>query len=97
MKVRSAAPATMRRSACASGSGLFNTLRQLGGVLGVAATAAVFVRTGGYASAREFSNGFAAALVTTALLSLVGAVVGLRLRGRVVVQPAAVNVEGAKA
>jgi EmrB/QacA subfamily drug resistance transporter len=78
-------------------AGLFNTLRQLGGVLGVAATVAVFVRTGGYASAHEFSNGFAAALVTTALLSLAGAAVGLRLRGRAVAPPASVKVEGAKA
>lgn len=80
-------------------SGLFNTLRQLGGVLGVAATVAVFVRTGGYANAHEFSNGFAAALVTAALLSLAGAAMGLRLRGKPAqAAPAASNnVEGAKA
>jgi EmrB/QacA subfamily drug resistance transporter len=78
-------------------SGLFNTLRQLGGVLGVAVTVAVFVRVGGYASPREFSTGFAAALITTALLSLAGAAMGLRLRGRAAPQPATTNVEGAKA
>jgi MFS family permease len=78
-------------------SGLFNTLRQLGGVLGVAITVAVFVRVGGYASPREFSTGFAAALITTALLSLAGAAMGLRLRGRAAPQPATTNVEGAKA
>jgi hypothetical protein len=78
-------------------SGLFNTLRQLGGVLGVAITVAVFVRAGGYASAREFGGGFSAALITCALLSLAGAAMGLRLRGRVAPQPVATDIKGAKA
>jgi len=78
-------------------SGLFNTLRQLGGVLGVAVTVAVFVRVGGYASAHEFSNGFAAALLTSALLSLAAAATGLRLRGRTALAAPPDNVEGAKA
>jgi EmrB/QacA subfamily drug resistance transporter len=79
-------------------AGLFNTLRQLGGVLGVALTVAVFMRVGGYANARTFSDGFAAALVTCAVLSLAGAAMGLRLRGRgVQAAPASANVEGAKA
>ena len=79
-------------------SGLFNTLRQLGGVLGVAVTVAVFVRAGGYGSAHDFSKGFAAALMTTALLSLAGAAIGLRLRGKQAQPaPAAHNVEGVKA
>jgi EmrB/QacA subfamily drug resistance transporter len=70
-------PADMGKAA-----GLFNTLRQLGGVIGVALTVAVFVRAGGYGSAHEFSAGFAASLATSALLSLGGAAMGLRLRGR---------------
>ena len=78
-------------------AGLFNTLRQLGGVLGVATTVAIFVRVGGYASAHDFRNGFAAALLTSALLSLAGAAVGLRLRGRTASAASANNVEGAKA
>jgi EmrB/QacA subfamily drug resistance transporter len=78
-------------------SGLFNTLRQLGGVLGVAVTVAVFVRAGGYASAREFGNGFSAALITCAVLSLAGAAMGLRLRGRARPQPATTEIKGAKA
>jgi MFS family permease len=78
-------------------SGLFNTLRQLGGVLGVAVTVAVFVRVGGYASAREFGNGFSAALITCAVLSLAGAAMGLRLRGRARPQPATTEIKGAKA
>jgi len=76
-------------------SGLFNALRQLGGLLGVALTATVFVRVGGYASAQAFSNGFAAALWTSALLSLAGAAVGMRLRGRQAHSAPGPNVEGA--
>ena len=78
-------------------AGLFNTLRQLGGVLGVSVTVAVFVRGGGYASAHEFSNGFAAALLMSALLSLAGAAMGLRLRGRIAPAVPANHIEGAKA
>lgn len=63
-------------------AGLFNTLRQLGGVFGVALVVAVFTRAGGYASPQEFGAGFAVALWVTAALSLAGAVVGLRLKPR---------------
>jgi EmrB/QacA subfamily drug resistance transporter len=62
-------------------SGLFNTLRQLGGVFGVALAVAVFMRVGGYAGPREFGTGFAAALQLCAVFSLAGAALGLRLRG----------------
>jgi len=63
-------------------AGLFNTLRQLGGVFGVALVVAVFTRVGGYASPQEFGAGFSVALLVTAGLSLAGAVVGLRLSGK---------------
>ncbi len=63
-------------------SGLFNALRQLGGVFGVALAVAVFTRMGGYASAQQFSAGFSAALQVCASLSLAGAALGLRLRGK---------------
>jgi MFS family permease len=72
-------------------AGLFNTLRQLGGVFGVALVVAVFTRVGGYAGAQTFGAGFAAALLVTAGLSLAGAVVGLRLKGRGPVQPTAMQ------
>jgi EmrB/QacA subfamily drug resistance transporter len=58
-------------------SGIFNTLRQLGAVLGVAILAPVFTVAGGYASARDFTNGFAPAIGVSAALSLVGAIAGL--------------------
>jgi len=62
-------------------AGLFNTLRQLGGVFGVALVVAVFTRVGGYGNAQQFSTGFAAVLLVSAALSLAGALVGFGLRG----------------
>jgi EmrB/QacA subfamily drug resistance transporter len=61
-------------------SGAFSTLRQLGGAFGVAAVVAVFSARGSYAAANEFIDGVSAALGACALLSLVGAAVGLVLR-----------------
>jgi EmrB/QacA subfamily drug resistance transporter len=96
--VQSAVLAEVEPADIGKAAGLFNTLRQLGGVLGVALTVAVFVRVGGYGSAREFSTGFAAALVVSAVVSLVGAAVGLRLRGkRVQSTPSQGDVQGVKA
>jgi len=83
-------PADMGKAA-----GLFNTLRQLGGVFGVALVVAVFSDVGGYASPQQFSSGFSATLQVCAALSLAGAVLALRLRGRASVGTL-VNVKGAK-
>jgi EmrB/QacA subfamily drug resistance transporter len=58
-------------------SGVYSTMRQLGGVFGVAVVVAAFTSTGGYASAQAFSSGFTAATVGCAGLSLVGALSGL--------------------
>ncbi|MEP6823877.1 MAG: MFS transporter [Ramlibacter sp.] len=63
-------------------AGLFNTLRQLGGVFGVALVVAVFTRVGSYAGPQEFGAGFTAVLMVTAALSLAGAAVGWRLKPR---------------
>jgi EmrB/QacA subfamily drug resistance transporter len=57
-------------------SGAFTTMRWLGGVVGVAAAAAVFAATGGYGSPQEFSDGFAGATLVSAGLALLGAVAG---------------------
>jgi EmrB/QacA subfamily drug resistance transporter len=70
-------------------SGTFSMLRQLGGAFGVAILAAVFAGLGGFRSAQVFSNGFAAALLAAAALSLIGAITGMALpsrQARVVVQ-----------
>ena len=69
-------------------SGTFNTVRQLGGVFGIAVLVAVFFTgSGGYASPELFSDGFTAAIGASAALSLLGAVAGLGLP-RVAVQAA---------
>ncbi|MGH6655458.1 MAG: MFS transporter [Actinocrinis sp.] len=62
-------------------SGVFNTLRQLGGVLGVAILGLVFSSTGGYRSAGAFSVGFADALRVAAAFSLLGALASLLVPG----------------
>jgi MFS family permease len=54
-------------------SGVFNTLRQFGGVLGVAILAPVFTAAGSYATPHTFTDGFAAAIGVCAGLSLAGA------------------------
>jgi EmrB/QacA subfamily drug resistance transporter len=66
----------------ATASGVNGTGRQLGGVLGIALTVAVFGARGGFASPADFVAGFRAALLTAAGLSLLGAVAGLALPAR---------------
>ena len=63
-------------------SGIFNMLRYFGGVFGVAILVAVFAATGSFASADAFTAGFTPAIATAAILSLIGALAGLRLPGR---------------
>ena len=63
-------------------SGVNNTLRELGGVFGIAALVAVFSAAGGYATAQEFTDGFGPAIGFTAGLSLLGAAVGLLIPKR---------------
>ncbi len=76
--VSSVAPASIGKA-----SGTFNTLRQLGGVFGIAVLVAVFTGAGGYGSPRLFSDGFTAAIAVGAGLSLLGAAAGFGLPGRV--------------
>jgi hypothetical protein len=63
-------------------SGTYTTTRQLGGAFGVAILGAVFAATGGYASARAFSDGFAPAIGVSAVLALMGVVAGIALPRR---------------
>jgi EmrB/QacA subfamily drug resistance transporter len=69
-------------------SGINSTMRELGGVFGIALLVAVFSAAGGYASPAAFVDGFAPALGVTAGLSFVGALVGLGLPGAVHLSPA---------
>ena len=66
----------------ATAAGVNSTMRELGGVLGIAVTVAVFGAAGGFAVPDEFVDGFRAAMLTAAGLSALGAVVGLTLPAR---------------
>jgi EmrB/QacA subfamily drug resistance transporter len=63
-------------------SGVFSTMRQLGGAFGVAILAAVFTGAGSYASAAAFSNGFAPAIAAAAGVAFAAGLAGLALPGR---------------
>ncbi|HEY2259530.1 MAG TPA: MFS transporter [Solirubrobacteraceae bacterium] len=63
-------------------SGAYMTMRQLGGVFGLAIVAAVFAGAGSYASAAAFGDGFAPAIAVSAAFSLAGAVTALAIPGR---------------
>jgi hypothetical protein len=69
-------------AAVGKAAGINSTMRELGGVFGIAVLVAVFSEAGSYASPQAFSDGFAPALGVTAALSLAGALVGLGLPGR---------------
>jgi len=93
------APADLGKAA-----GTFNTVRQLGGVLGIAVVAAVFAASGDVESPRAFADGFAAAMVAAGVIALLGSVVGVFSGGRAAVpavaptaqQPAVMEASGAR-
>src|ERR687892_1350556 len=63
-------------------AGANSTMRELGGVFGVAVAAAVFAGAGSYASPDAFLDGFAPAVAVLAAFSALGAIVALALPGR---------------
>jgi EmrB/QacA subfamily drug resistance transporter len=77
---QNAALGAVAPSAVGKASGVNSTLRELGGVFGIAVAVAAFAGAGGYASATQFSDGFVAAMAFAAGLSLVGALAGALLR-----------------
>jgi len=72
----------------ATASGVFSTLRQLGGAFGVAIGGAVFAATGGYGSAARYLDGYTPAVLIAAALALGATAAGLTLPGTVKVAPA---------
>jgi EmrB/QacA subfamily drug resistance transporter len=64
-------------------SGVFTTLRQLGGAFGVAIVVAVFAGTGSYASPGAFADGFVPAIAVAAALTAAGGVAAWLLPRRV--------------
>jgi predicted MFS family arabinose efflux permease len=63
-------------------SGINSTMRELGGVFGIAVSVAVFAGAGSFASPQAFTDGFVAAMVVSAGLSLLAALAGSALPGR---------------
>ena len=63
-------------------AGANSMMRELGGVFGVAVSAAVFAGAGSFASPEAFLDGFAPAVAVLAAFSALGAVVALALPGR---------------
>jgi EmrB/QacA subfamily drug resistance transporter len=63
-------------------AGTNSTMRELGGVLGIAVAVAAFAGAGSYASPGDFSDGFAAAMGCAGGLSLLAALAGAALPAR---------------
>jgi EmrB/QacA subfamily drug resistance transporter len=63
-------------------AGVNSTMRELGGVFGIAVAVAVFAATGSYASAQAFTNGFGPAIGVSAGLALAGALAAVVLPSR---------------
>ncbi len=63
-------------------SGATNTIRELGGVLGIAVLATVFTSAGGYLSPQDYVDGMTAALPVGAAVLAVGAGAALLVPGR---------------
>ncbi|MFG1838958.1 DHA2 family efflux MFS transporter permease subunit [Micromonospora sp. NPDC049175] len=84
---QSASVGALPREAVGIASGIYTMMRQLGGVAGVAVTAAVFAAAGGYDS---FTPGFTRAVAVCGVLSLLGALSGLGIVSRPSPSPKAV-------
>jgi hypothetical protein len=63
-------------------AGTNSTMRELGGVLGIAIGVAAFAGAGGYASPIDFTDGFVAAISVSAGLSVLAALFGAALPAR---------------
>jgi MFS family permease len=80
--VQAAVVSSVAPEAIGKAAGVNSTMRQLGGVFGIAILVAVFASAGGYASAQAFSDGFAPAIGVSSGLSLAGALVATALPRR---------------
>jgi EmrB/QacA subfamily drug resistance transporter len=73
---------SVRRDEEGKASGVNNTIRELGGVFGVAVLASIFASVGGYGSPSTFTDGLDAALWVGAVVVGVGTVAALGIPGR---------------
>ena len=74
--------ASVRPEEAGQASGATNTIREVGGVLGVAVLASVFTANGSYASPQAFVDGVTAALPIGAVVLASGAVIALLVPAR---------------
>jgi EmrB/QacA subfamily drug resistance transporter len=73
---------SVRPSEAGQASGATNTIREVGGVLGVAVLATVFTDAGGYGSAQAYVDGLVPAIWVGSAVLAVGALVALLVPGR---------------
>jgi EmrB/QacA subfamily drug resistance transporter len=73
---------SVRPSEAGQASGATNTIREIGGVLGVAVLATVFTHAGGYESAQAYVDGLVPAIWVGSAVLAVGALVALLVPGR---------------
>jgi predicted MFS family arabinose efflux permease len=78
-------------------SGTNSTLRELGGVLGIALGVAAFSGAGSYLSPADFTDGFVAAIGVSAGLSLLAAAAGALLPSREALRPVTAAASGSRA
>lgn len=74
--------ASVRPEEAGQASGATNTIREVGGVLGVAVLASVFAANGGYASPQAYTDGLVAALPIAVAVLALGAVAALLVPGK---------------
>jgi hypothetical protein len=72
----------VRPSEAGQASGATNTIREIGGVLGVAVLATVFTDAGGFASPDAYVDGLIPAIWVGAAVLAIGALVALLVPGR---------------
>jgi EmrB/QacA subfamily drug resistance transporter len=73
---------SVRQEEAGQASGATNTIREIGGVLGVAVLASVFTGAGGYGSPADFNAGLVPATAVGAAVTFAGALVALLVPGR---------------
>ena len=77
--VQSSVVGSVGEESIGKAAGTNSTMRELGGVFGIAIAVAVFAGAGSFASAEAFADGFVPAIGVAAGLSLLGAAAGLGL------------------
>jgi len=73
---------TVRRKEEGKASGINNTVREVGGVFGVAVLATIFAKAGGYATAQSFVDGLRVALWVSAAAVAIGGVAAITIPPR---------------